>query len=288
MQPSSLASPPRSGTTRVAVLAENTVATRDLVAEHGLAFWVQAGSARLLFDTGQGLVLGANARQLGVDLRQLDGVVLSHGHYDHTGGVTEVLGLVAKGIPVHAHPDALQPKFLRHAAGVRDIGIPAPRRAALLSASCSVVLSREPREVVPGVWTTGEVPRRHPEETIEAGFCLDSEGHRPDPLKDDQALFFGTAVGTVVLLGCAHAGVINTLDHIRDLTNGKPVHAVLGGMHLRNTSEARLQWTVAALQRFEIGRLGAMHCTGVAASVALWNAFPGRCVACGVGSTFEF
>jgi 7,8-dihydropterin-6-yl-methyl-4-(beta-D-ribofuranosyl)aminobenzene 5'-phosphate synthase len=91
-----------------------------------------------------------------------------------------------------------------------------------------------------------------------------------------------------VLLGCAHAGLVNTLEHVRDLTNGRPFHTVLGGTHLRGASEARLQWTLAALRRFEISRLGTMHCTGLAASVALWTAFPDRCAACGVGSTFDF
>ena len=91
-----------------------------------------------------------------------------------------------------------------------------------------------------------------------------------------------------MILGCAHAGVINTLRYIQKLTDGKTIHAVLGGMHLLEASPERLRWTIDEFQRLGIGRLYPAHCTGIAATVALWNAFPGKCFACNVGTTMEF
>jgi 7,8-dihydropterin-6-yl-methyl-4-(beta-D-ribofuranosyl)aminobenzene 5'-phosphate synthase len=273
---------------RVTVLADNTVGTRGLLAEHGLALWVEVGDRRLLFDTGQGLVLAANASALGIDLRTLDTVVLSHGHYDHTGGLATVLGQASGRVTVHAHPDALLPKFARDQASARAIGIPAPSLAALSGSRRRLLLSREAVEVAPGVRMTGEIPRRHLDEPTTEAFCLDPDGHHADPLLDDQALFMATGQGTVVLLGCAHAGVINTLDHIAELTGGAPLCAVLGGLHLRAASPARLAWALAALQRFSIVTLCPMHCTGMAATAALWAAFPGHCVPGAVGTTGTF
>jgi hypothetical protein len=111
---------------------------------------------------------------------------------------------------------------------------------------------------------------------------------RPDPLVDDQAMFFETRDGIVVLLGCAHSGVVNTLQYVDHLTGRKPIHAVLGGMHLIGASAERLARTIEALRNWDIRLLAPAHCTGMAATAALWNAFPGRCTTCHAGSRFEF
>jgi 7,8-dihydropterin-6-yl-methyl-4-(beta-D-ribofuranosyl)aminobenzene 5'-phosphate synthase len=272
----------------IAVLAENTAAARNARGEHGLAFWIETDGRRLLFDTGQGLVLADNARALNIDLGVVDTLVLSHGHYDHTGGLAAVLRQAAGEVRVHAHPDALLPKYHRTQGAVRKIGMPAESRDALSGPRCRLITSLNPTEVTPGVWSTGEIPRRHIEETPTETFCKDPDGRENDPLLDDQALFIETVNGIVVLLGCAHAGVINTLDHIQLLANGRPIHAVLGGMHLGAASEARLAWTIGELRRFDLHRLAAMHCTGAKASAALWHAFPDACREWGAGTICEF
>ena len=111
---------------------------------------------------------------------------------------------------------------------------------------------------------------------------------KPDPLQDDQSVFFDTAAGVVVLLGCAHSGVINTLLYIRQLTDNRPICAVIGGMHLISASTERIKRTIEELQYIGVERLAPAHCTGMPATVALWNAFPGQCQTCHVGTRFEF
>lgn len=273
---------------KITILAENTALARDVQGEHGLAFWIDTDDHHLLFDTGQGLVLADNARALRVNLDTVETVVLSHGHYDHTGDLAAVLRQAAGSVAVHAHPDALLPKYHQNKTCVREIGMSEKTREAIHGGHCRFLPSRQSTEVAPDIRTTGEIPRLHSEEVITEQFCRDPKGREPDPLLDDQALFLETLSGTVVLLGCAHAGVINTLDYIQRLTGNKPVRAVVGGTHLRSASAERMHWTILELRRFNINLLVPMHCTGQKSVAALWSAFPNTCQAGGAGTVFEF
>lgn len=280
---------------RITVLVDNCVQGRGLLAEHGLACWVEVRARRLLFDTGQGRALRHNAEHLGVPLRRTEAVALSHGHYDHTGGLDQVLEL-APHATVYAHPAVLEHKYARGAgANGREIGIPSKGRARLASAGgpaaeTAVRLhpTAEPTEIGDGVFVTGEIPRRTAYEDTGGSFFTDRGGASADPLIDDQALFVESRTGTVVVLGCAHAGVINTLLYVRELTGGKPVHAVLGGMHLLHASRERMERTIEALRELDIPCLAPGHCTGPSAIAELWSALPRTCRALGAGARLEF
>ncbi len=134
-----------------------------------------------------------------------------------------------------------------------------------------------------GIFVTGEIPRHSTFEDTGGAFFTDPDGAHPDLLLDDQALYFDTKAGLVVLLGCAHSGVVNTLEYVRQLTGGRRIHTVMGGLHLLNASPARMDQTIAALRRLDIQRLAPAHCTGLPALAQLWTAFPDRCFACAVG-----
>ena len=273
---------------RVTVLVENTPGGPGLPGEHGLAFWVEAGPKRVLFDTGQGKALSGNAHKLGVSLERTDAVVLSHGHHDHTGGLAQVLQ-AAPQAKVFAHPRAFQKKYGRNDDGTgRDIGIRRPDEDKARGRAEDLIWTNQPTEICHGLFVTGEIPRATDLEDTGGKFFVDEQCLRPDPLIDDQAMFFDSAAGTVVLLGCAHAGVINTLRYVRELTGGKPVYAVMGGMHLVNATPERIDRTAEALRQLNVARLGLAHCTGIGAAARLCSAFPGRCFACSAGTVVEY
>jgi aspartate racemase len=186
---------------RVTVLADNCVAARDLLAEHGLSMLIEADDRRILFDTGQGKVLRANADALGISLSPLDAVVLSHGHDDHNGGLAGLLREVSPAA-IFLHPAAMQPKYAKSENPPhRSIGMPESSRQALDAVQDRIVWTRSATEVVPGVWCTGEIPRLPVNEQTPTGFFLDADCREPDPIADDQALFIDTTSGLVVIAG---------------------------------------------------------------------------------------
>lgn len=274
---------------RFTVLVEDTTDRADVAAEHGLSIWIETGDRRILFDTGQSDMLLRNAGTLGIDLRTADAVVLSHGHYDHVGGLEAVWG-TTPAAPVYLHPDALAMKFGCNGQRSRSIGME-PTATEMLKQRIESGLgsyTSGPAEILPGVWVTGEVPRRWVLEDTGGPFYADAECHRPDPLLDDQALVLEAGDGLVVLLGCAHAGVINTLDYVCELFPDRRIHTVAGGMHLLQASRSRLAQTIERIQRYGIERIGPAHCTGGEATEALRHAMPRQWFACRTGTQVSF
>lgn len=273
----------------VTVLVENTAAGRGLRGEHGLAFWLEVGLRRVLFDTGQNpATLFHNAKRLGIDLATADAVVLSHGHYDHAGGLPEVLRRAEARL--YVHPAALARRFSRTSDGTaHEVGLPPYVDEDYLRAACTALTwTVGPTGVTGPVRVTGAIPRMTDFEDTGGDFFLDRACETPDPIQDDQAAFFDTQDGIVVLLGCGHAGTINTVRHVRALTDDRPIHAVIGGMHLIAASAGRLDRTVEALLELELGLIAPAHCTGEEGKARLWSEFQGRWRPCHVGARFEF
>jgi 7,8-dihydropterin-6-yl-methyl-4-(beta-D-ribofuranosyl)aminobenzene 5'-phosphate synthase len=269
---------------RITVLAENTVRRTGLLAEHGLALWIEADGRRVLFDTGQGNALGHNATQLGVPLDAAEFIVISHGHYDHTGGLETALDANDRA-SICLHPGALEAKFAKEKSPPhRGIGIPRVHRQVLRQGAQRLLWTCEPTTLFDGVHLTGEIPRRNDFEDTGGPFYRDEACSEPDPLVDDQALYIETPAGLVVVVGCAHAGVVNTLDYVAGLTGRDRMYAVLGGMHLGRATPRRLEETLAALKRYGVAQVGTAHCTGMHAASYLWSGLSGGCSECSVGS----
>ncbi len=165
---------------------------------------------------------------------------------------------------------------------------PSPSAKPFAGTSPNVIKTDSPTTVAKGLTATGQIPRTTDFEDTGGPFFLDSACLQPDPLIDDQSLFFETREGLVVLLGGAHSGIINTLRYIGDVSGNTPIRAVIGGMHMVGASPVRIIRTVGELRQYDLQLLRSAHCTGMPAIVALWTAFPTICVACHAGKTFEF
>jgi 7,8-dihydropterin-6-yl-methyl-4-(beta-D-ribofuranosyl)aminobenzene 5'-phosphate synthase len=272
------------GHLQITVLADNYVAAPNLLAEHGLSMLIEADGCRILFDTGQSRVAMHNADILGIHLSRLDAVVLSHGHFDHTGGLADLLQEHSPPA-VFLHPAAAEPKYARSEEPPhRSIGMPKSSRQALDAFQGRVVWTQSPTEVVPGVWCTGEIPRLQGNDQSTSGFFLEAECRTPDPLADDQALYMDTPKGLVVIAGCAHAGVVNTLDQVCSLTGRKEVHTLAGGFHLGRTSHEQMERTANAIGRRNCRLLAPCHCTGMGAHAYLRARFHSLVQDVGVGT----
>ncbi len=263
---------------KITTLSENTADNLGLLAEWGLSILVETGDSTILLDAGQSISVGHNAEALGIDLHKIDKIVLSHGHADHTGGLLNVLAQIGKNVEIIAHPDAMTAKYLGKQEDKRkNIGMPFQLQE-LESLGAKFKLSKKPIKLAPDIITTGEVPMVTDFEQIDPDrfFVKEDSRWHPDELKDDMALIINTKPGLIVVLGCGHRGVINTLYHAQKLTGRQEIRLVIGGCHLINSSVERVYQTIGALQELDVQKVGVSHCTGQEASAIMAQALGER------------
>lgn len=256
-------------------------------AEHGLAIFMETDRGNYLLDTGQGKSIVNNARVLGFDFKTLKGIILSHHHWDHTGGLAAVLDLTGP-VDVYAHPGLFKESYSLRDGKERFIGVPHSRQL-LESKGARFQLNDAFRQIEPGMWLTGQIPRRTDYERGDTAQVLRAQGggHVKDEILDDQSVVIETPKGLFILLGCCHAGIINTLMHIEEKLGKRPIHTVIGGTHLGPVSEEQKVRSIEALKAFHIGRLGVSHCTGLPTASRLAAAFGERFFYCNVGTAVE-
>jgi len=259
---------------KLTTLSENTAGRVGLLAEWGLSVLVEVDGYKVLLDTGLGISTFYNAAVMGIDLSQIDKIVLSHGHRDHTGGLRHVLQASRKQMDIIAHPDIWTSKYSRTFGKQEQYaGIPHAREA-LEDLGARFKLTQEPVWVADNIVTTGEIPLQTEYEKIDAElYVKEDEQLVPDPLKDDLALIIKSPDGLVVVLGCGHRGIMNTLHRARELTGVDHIRMVIGGTHLIQASRERLDLTIVELRELGVERLGISHCTGLPAASVLFQEF---------------
>lgn len=276
---------------KVTVVVDNCIppsARGPYRGEHGLALLVEQEGKRILFDTGQSDAVIHNLGLLGIHPSTLDAIVISHGHYDHTGGLMAVLQHAAKTMPVYAHSDIFQNRI--SVAGKRHfIGIPFTQ-PQLTELGAQWRLSDSPIEVVPGLWFSGQIKRDTEYEHGDAKLltCQTDGDCIEDPLLDDIALYHGSKLGLRVIGGCTHSGIINTINYGFCITGQTKLHTWIGGTHLGPVSTDQQNATLDALEELDPQLIAANHCTGFAMMATLRNRFGDRFVPAFVGTVIEW
>ena len=275
---------------KITILCENTVGRLIGSGEHGFSAFIEADQGNYLFDTGNGHSVISNSLVMNKDLKNLEKIFLSHGHYDHTGGLPDVLKVKGR-VDVHVHPHV----FLdRIAVEKRDgketkrfVGLPY-KKGYLEYLGAHFLLSSHFVEVETGMFLTGEVPRRTSFEKPDPRLFSEIDGKSgQDLFFDDQSLVLDTNKGFVVLLGCAHSGIINILNHIIQQTGKENIYAILGGTHLDFLAPEQLEESIQSLKQMPIQKIGVSHCTGMNAAFRLRQDFGDRFFYGSVGSVLE-
>lgn len=273
-------------TIKITILTENCVAGSGLLGEHGLSVLIETGDDVFLFDTGAGMALPHNLKSLNKSLAGIEKLFLSHGHYDHTGGLEWVLQHTGK-VEVVAHPDL----FCRHMVfdpqkpekPPRYVGCPFSQEKLKQYGATFQFVDRT-REFARGVRFLTGIERNQKWIPKDTRLMLELDGRLvPDPISDDGSLLMMHQGAAVLILGCAHSGLLNILNHIEGELGITKLSAVIGGTHLMYTRGELMREVIERIESFDVDIVAASHCTGFQAAVTLAQHFKDRYIRAGAG-----
>lgn len=274
---------------RMHILTDNRARKRNILAEHGLSIFIEHDNANILFDTGQSDVYCHNAIQMGVNLNKTDYIVLSHGHYDHCGGLVEFPK--SNDFPnIYVHESAFEKKYCLNPDGktLREIGIPWSYDDHK-DIKNKLIFTKKKTQVAPNITICGEIPSTVAFEEVPRGFYYGPEEDKSiDMMKDEQMLVYESEKGLSIFLGCSHPGVVNCLNYAIKLFPDKKIHTLVAGMHLSNVSALRLQMTIQHMIDLDIQQVVPLHCTGIFAICEIKRFLGERCFTLCAGDSLSF
>ncbi len=275
---------------KITILCENSIGKRVGIGEHGFSAFLETRHGNFLFDTGRGASVVGNSLVLNKDLKSIKKIFLSHGHYDHTGGLAEVLKLRGE-VDVHIHPQVFLDRMViqqdQEGEKREFVGIPY-KKAYLESLGAHFVLNSDFLEIEKGIFLSGEVPRKTLFEKPDPRLFCERDGKiSQDLFPDDQSLVLDSEKGLVLILGCAHSGMVNIIHHVIEKTGRETFQAILGGTHLDFLTPEQLEESIKALKKVRIKKIGVSHCTGMRAAFRLHQEFEDRFFYGCVGAVLE-
>lgn len=251
------------------LMDNNTLVGNTCLGEAGLSFLIEDNGKRILFDTGISDAFIENAKKMDVDLLNIDYVIISHGHDDHTGGLYSFMNLLKeKGIkkkPVLvAHPDAFIPKLFDN----QNVGSPICERE--LEQYFNLKLSKSPLWITDRLLYLGEIPRKFDFENIHPRVKIMQDGNEVyDYLFDDTALVFKSDEGIAIITGCSHSGICNIIEYAANICSEKNILDVIGGLHLLSPSEEKINGTLEYINKMHIKKMHPCHCTSLNCKIEL-------------------
>lgn len=276
--------------TIITILTENYVGKTGLMGEHGFSALIESPKGRYLFDTGPGHALPHNVEKLKIDLKRTDQIIISHGHYDHTGGLKWALGQTGP-IQVVANPHLFMPHMEidpgNPSKPPRHVGCPFTQKE-LEEAGAEFVLLNRTETIGDGLWFITHYPRSVERVPNDSKLVLVKNGQIvPDDLPDDSCLLIEDDPAPILILGCTHSGIVNTLLYLKNNMGISKLKAVIGGTHLMASDEVAVMHAIDLFEEFSVGLIGTSHCTGFKASVLLATHFKERFMLAATGSVIK-
>lgn len=277
--------------TIITILCDNSISRAGIVGEHGFSLLIQRGDEKYLFDTGPGLSLPLNLKALNIQLDGLRKVFISHGHYDHTGALKWVVERMGS-VEIVAHRDIFANHMLLDSEDVkkapRYIGCPHTKQE-LEKAGATFRFYDQTEEVVPGIWFLSGIDIDPGKRPTDSRLVLPrGKAFMPDPVRDDASILLETDIAPILVMGCAHSGILNILGHLKYKMGINRLHAILGGTHLMFYDPESLPAIIDKLEGFSIDLIGVSHCTGIKPTIELAKHFGGRFKVASAGSVFVY
>lgn len=242
-------------------IVSNNISLPGFKEEHGFSLLIEVNNKYIMFDTGQGEAFLENIKTLNIDLSVIDILVLSHGHYDHCGNISAITS-ATDTLQIYAHPDLIKERYSIHEnrnPKIKEVGISQGNRSSFLKNN--PIYNKDPIEIYSDIFITGGIPRLSFEDR-GGPFFYDKFKKSVDNILDDQGIFINTDSGLIILTGCCHSGIINTVEYIRKITGKNNVKSIIGGLHLLHASDYRIERTIDYLNSLNLENIYPGHCTG--------------------------